>query len=71
MRAQEKEAIRHVHRLTREIRPLIVLELHNPECDAAAWEFGRASGYKLRSLDTGEELVDAASVKGTLLCSPQ
>ena len=66
----EKEAIQHVQVLAREKKPLIVLELHNPECDAAAWDFSQATGYSLESLDTGARITRREDVGGTLLCSP-
>jgi len=67
----EKEALQQIQRLTCEKKPLIVLELHNPECDAAAWEFAQRVGYALRSLETGHTITKASDVRGTLLCSPQ
>jgi Methyltransferase FkbM domain len=47
-------ALPHAEKLTSEVRPLIILELHNPECDAAAWEFAGRANYTLESLDTGQ-----------------
>ncbi|HUJ73123.1 MAG TPA: FkbM family methyltransferase [Verrucomicrobiae bacterium] len=66
----EKMALPHAEQLAREVKPLIVLELHNPECDAAAWEFAQRVGYTLRSLDTGEPVRNRGEVRGTLLCAP-
>ena len=66
----EKLALPHAERLAREVGPLIILELHNPECDAAAWEFAQRVGYSLRSLDTGEPVQTREEVRGTLLCAP-
>ena len=67
----EMEALPNAHRICREHKPLIILELHNPDCDAAAWAFSRAVGYKLQSLDTGHLVSRREDVTGTLLCSPQ
>ena len=64
----EIEALQHVDRLVREVRPLIVLELHNPECDAAAWKFAVKTGCTLQSLDSGQMVTQAKDVNGTLLC---
>jgi FkbM family methyltransferase len=66
----EKEALQHGERLFTEVRPLLLLELHNPECDRAAWDFSRAFRYDLMSLATGGILGAASDVCGTLLCRP-
>lgn len=66
----EKEALQHAHRITSEAKPLIVLELHNPECDAAAWRFAQSVGYSLQSLTDGRVLQTPEEVGGTLLCWP-
>lgn len=65
----EQFALKHVDRLAAEVGPIIMLELHNPECDAVAWEFSQRTGYRLRSLETGRELVRAEEVQGTVLCT--
>jgi len=67
----EAESLQHVAALAEECRPLIVLELHNPECDAAAWQFAQRYKYSLRSLNTGQLINRAEAVGGTLLCTPQ
>lgn len=64
-------ALRHLDRITSEVRPIIILELHNPECDTAAWEFAERANYTLKSLDTGQALKNKSEVKGTLLCRPR
>jgi len=66
----EKEALNHLQHLAQICRPLIVLELHNPECDAAAWEFAVRENYTLRSLNTGSVIQNRDDVNGTLLCFP-
>ena len=66
----EKEALQHGTRLFTEVRPRLLLELHNPECDLAAWEFSRAFRYELKSLATGRIFESASEVCGTVLCSP-
>jgi FkbM family methyltransferase len=63
-------ALHHLHKITTEARPIIVLELHNPECDAAAWEFSQKANYSLESLDTGQPVRCKSDVGGTLLCLP-
>lgn len=66
----ELVALRHLNKVTTELRPIIILELHNPECDAAAWEFSQKARYSLQSLDRGEPIKSRADVGGTLLCMP-
>jgi FkbM family methyltransferase len=65
----EKDALLHVGRLVAEVKPQIVLELHNPECDQAAWKFSKDTGYGLWSIDTGEAVIHEDQVRGTLLCA--
>jgi FkbM family methyltransferase len=66
----EMLALPHTRRLCREVRPYFVLELHNPECDLAAWNWSREQGYSLTSIATGRILTRPEEVGGTLLCSP-
>ncbi len=63
-------ALEHMEKIVTEIRPVIILELHNPECDAAAWNFFQKAKYSLESLDRGEPVRTRAEVGGTLLCLP-
>jgi FkbM family methyltransferase len=67
----EMLALPQTRRLCREVRPLFVLELHNPECDRAAWDWSQEQGYSLQSIATGRTLTRAEDVGGTLLCSPR
>lgn len=46
-------ALPHMRRVCNQAKPAICLELHNPECDRAAWEFAAEVGYHIASLDTG------------------
>ena len=66
----EKKALQHGSRLFTEVRPLLLLELHNPECDLAAWEFSRNFDYELKSLDRRCIVKTASDANGTLLCRP-
>jgi FkbM family methyltransferase len=66
----ELHALEHMHRLASAVGPLIVLELHNPECDRAAWRFAQTAGYTLESLDRQTILTREEDVRGTLLCYP-
>jgi FkbM family methyltransferase len=67
----ELVALTHLTRITSEVRPIIVLELHNPECDAAAWEFAQRTGYTLYSLDAHRAITSLDEVRGTLVCNPR
>lgn len=66
----ELQALKYMDHIARELRPLIILELHNPECDAAAWAFAREFNYSLQSLNTGKTILHEENVQGTLLCTP-
>lgn len=63
-------ALEHLQRITQLARPLILLELHNPLCDAAAWKFAQSHGYSLERIEDGAAISSQADVKGTLLCRP-
>lgn len=67
----EKYALQHAECVFTKIRPLLLLELHNPECDRAAWDFSRRFRYELTSLETGEVFTKSEEVHGTLLCRPR
>jgi FkbM family methyltransferase len=67
----EKDALSHGDCIFEQVRPLVLLELHNPECDRAAWDFSHRFRYELTSLNTGETLTRPERVQGTLLCRPQ
>ncbi len=66
----EKIALGHARDLVARFKPFILLELHNPECDKAAWEFARATDYTLVSLLNGQPITQAERVGGTILCLP-
>lgn len=68
----EKDALAHASQMFERVRPLLLLELHNPECDQAAWEFSHGFDYELRSLDhEGTIFTAEEQVHGTLLCTPR
>lgn len=66
----ESVALKYLQTLVADAHPLIVLELHNPECDEAAWEFALSTGYTLMDLQTGQSVERRADVHGTVLCTP-
>lgn len=63
-------ALEYMQHITQQARPLIVLELHNPLCDAAAWKFAQKHGYSLQRVEDGTPIKSQSEVKGTLLCRP-
>lgn len=63
-------ALRHMDRLCAEIHPLLVLELHNAECDAEAWAFAKRTGYTMERIEDGRPVGRAEDSGGTLLCIP-
>jgi len=67
----EKDALKYLSRLISDCKPLIVLELHNPECDQAAWDFSYETNYILKSMYTGHIITRREDVHGTLLCLPK
>lgn len=67
----ELMALDHMHALASEIRPVLLLELHNPECDKKAWEFARRYDYQLSSISRGAAVTRLEDVSGTLLCEPR
>jgi FkbM family methyltransferase len=67
----EKDALKHAEHIFMQVRPLLLLELHNPQCDRAAWDFSRRFCYELKSLDTNKTFTRAEEVHGNLLCRPR
>ena len=67
----EKDALQHASYLAEEIRPLILLELHNPECDAEAWQFAQRFDYVLKSMKTNRVIENPTDVNGTVLLTPK
>ncbi|MFZ0422338.1 MAG: FkbM family methyltransferase [Xanthobacteraceae bacterium] len=64
-------ALDYTDLLATQVRPLFLVELHNPECDAAAWRFASRWNYKIERFETGEALDSAESVQGTILLTPR
>lgn len=66
----EGAALAGSRRLWHEVRPVVVVELHNPACDRAAWDWSRAWDYQLMRLDPPRPLTRPEDVGGTVLCLP-
>jgi FkbM family methyltransferase len=58
-------------RLCHEVGPTIILELHNPDCDRAAWEWARDTNYEMRPPHGGAVLTRLEDVRHTVLCTPR
>jgi FkbM family methyltransferase len=64
-------ALQHLDTLATRVRPMFLIELHNPQCDQAAWHFASQWNYRIERFDTGEVYSSAESVYGTILLSPR
>jgi hypothetical protein len=64
-------ALDYAELLATQVRPLFLVELHNPECDSAAWRFASRWNYKIERFETGEAVDTAESVHGTILLTPR
>lgn len=51
-----------------DLKPLLIVELHNPECDEALWEFSVKHNYALYSLQNKYFASNKSEVYGTFLC---
>lgn len=67
----EGDALQHAERVVERAKPLILVELHNPDCDSAAWEFAREFGYGIQSMKTGQWIECKEDVNGTVLLVPK
>lgn len=66
----EAGALAGAHRLATETRPRFLVELHNPDCDRALYEFASNYRYTLTSAVTGRKLSRPEQVNGTVLATP-
>lgn len=57
-------ALPGMRRLLQEHHPLMLLELHGPESEQAAWGTLTAAGYTLRAMSAGYPLIDSPSGLG-------
>jgi FkbM family methyltransferase len=64
-------AFQHMDTLATTVRPIFLIELHNPQCDEAAWRFASRCNYGIADFDTGEVFTRAESVHGTILLTPR
>lgn len=66
----EGDALLHMDGLLAEVRPLLVIELHNHECAEALLRFSVAHRYDLTDLRTGRTL-DGMPLAPHVLCTPK
>lgn len=64
-------ALQYLDTLATTVRPLFLIELHNPQCDEAAWRFASQWDYHIEQFVTGEVFTKAESVSGAVLLTPR
>ncbi len=57
-------ALPGMQRILREAHPLMLLELHGPESEKAAWETLTAAGYSLYAMETGYPRIESPEKLG-------
>lgn len=57
-------ALPGMRRLLAEVHPLMLLELHGPECEQTAWEMLHGAGYTLRPMRPGASPLRSAAELG-------
>ena len=67
----EAAALRGAHRLATNERPRFLVELHNPECDRAVYDFATEFDYHMINAVTGGTLTRPEQVNGTVLATPK
>ena len=67
----EGRAVQHTRKLIEEHRPVFIVELHNPECDRAVWEYFNGQGYEILNASTMAPVPTVQESGGTLVCRPR
>lgn len=67
----EERAFQYLDTLGSAVRPIFLVELHNPDCDKAAWRFAERCNYSIEGFDNRETFINAESVHGTVLLTPR
>jgi hypothetical protein len=62
-------ALQHANRLLEQVRPLLAIELHNPEADALVWSMAGQYEYDVVSPE-GARITDSKQVGGHVLLRP-
>lgn len=63
----EVNALKHAVKLAKNIKPIILVELHNPECFKAAWDFAKETGYLIYNLHKNQFAHALEDVNETIL----
>jgi FkbM family methyltransferase len=63
-------ALQYLDTIATTIRPMFLIELHNPQCDEAVWRFASQRNYRIARFDSDEIFTTAESVHGTVLLTP-
>jgi FkbM family methyltransferase len=66
----EKYVLENEAHIFTDVRPIVLVELHNPDCDRSAWEFSRKFEYQLISVATRKIITEASQVGGAVICRP-
>lgn len=64
-------AVPHTKKLIEQHRPVFVVELHNPECDRAVWQYFHSQGYEILNASTLKPVTTVEQSRDTLVCRPQ
>lgn len=67
----EAEALKHADHVIETCRPILAVELHNPECDDAMWRFCEKHRYSLSSLIHGNAITTRNQLGGIVLATPK
>jgi FkbM family methyltransferase len=67
----ESDALVHADELIQACRPILAVELHNPQCDEAMWKFCEKHRYSLVSLNHGGEITQRSQTGGIVLATPK
>lgn len=67
----EGDALRASQMLGRKHRPIIAIELHNPNGDEALWHFCQSNRYSMRSVETGRAITNREDVHDRIICTPE
>jgi len=66
----EGRAIKGAAEVAARRKARFLVELHNPECDLAVFEFMQRWGYQITSVESGRRVECAEDSGGTLYCEP-
>ena len=65
----EVDALAHIDQVIAATRPILVVEVHNPDAEVAVLQFAKRCGYAIQSLVVGEAVTDHP-VPRHVVCRP-